>query len=513
MKLRPPDDQELRQLAAASSIELSGSELEQFQSLLPKLFAVIEQLEEIPLPQPPSAVAERQVGSRPPAGDDPLNAIVRRCSVKAGRSGKLAGKRVGLKDNVCVAGIPMTCGSTLLEGYVPNVDATIVTRLLEAGAEIVAMLNMDSFSLGLAGESSAYGPTRNPHNLEHLAGGSSSGPAAALYYDDIDMTIGGDQGGSIRVPASWSGVVGLKPTFGLVPCTGVVGLDPSVDHVGPMARTVADVALLLEVIAGKDPLDPRQGEVPVQSYTLRLQADIRGIRIGALREGFGWTTAEADVEPAVRRAIEMLRGLGADVREVSVPGHREAGSIVWALVGQGMAALFRGSGLGYHWKGFYNEHLAVALAARRLRLSEGISPLFKLLLIGGHLSHHSHGLVYAKAQNRRRVLAAGYDRVFQDVDVLAMPTAIMKATRWEPHASFADLVTRAAELLGNTAPFNLTGHPSLSVPCGTSNGLPIGLMLTGRHFEEPTLLRVAHAFEAMFRASGMAGSNWPGAAD
>src|SRR6476646_8440761 len=174
----------------------------------------------------------------------------------------------------------MTCASLVLKDYVPDIDATIITRMLDAGGEITAVLNMDNFAFSGGGDTSAYGPTRNPHNPDHLAGGSSGGSGAALYYDDIDLSIGGDQGGSIRIPASWCGVVGLKPTHSLVPYTGIAGIDPNIDHAGPMARSVADCALLLEVLAGKDPHDPRQDAVPVQRYTEVLGKDIAGLRIG-----------------------------------------------------------------------------------------------------------------------------------------------------------------------------------------------------------------------------------------
>ncbi len=187
---------------------------------------------------------------------------MRRCVLRGATGGRLSGKRIGLKNNICVAVIPMTCASLILEDYTPDSDAIIVTRMLDEGAEIAAILDLDNFTFSGAGDTSAFGPTLNPHNTGYLAGGSSGGSAAALYYDDIDITIGGDQGGSIRIPASFCGVAGHKPTHGLVPYnTGIVGIDNTFDHAGPMARTVYDVALMLEVIAGKDPLGPRRREV------------------------------------------------------------------------------------------------------------------------------------------------------------------------------------------------------------------------------------------------------------
>jgi amidase len=310
------------------------------------------------------------------------------------------------------------------------------------------------------------------------------------------MTIGGDQGGSIRIPASWCGVVGLKPTHSLVPYTGIVGIDPTFDHAGPMARTVADVALLLEVIAGKDPMDPRQYEVPVQPYTQTLGKDIRGLRLGVVREGFGTPVSEADVDAKVREAITALQELGAPAQDVSIPAHREAGGITWALITEGMAALVYGNGVGHHWKGLYNVSFANALGKSLQAQAQDLPPQVKfVVMMGTYLNRAYHGRLYAKAQNQRRALRAAYDQVLEQVDVLVMPTTPNKAHKHDPKRGLQEFIQHGWNMLGNTAPFDMTGHPSLSVPCGLSHGLPVGLMLTGRHFDDATLLRVAHAFE------------------
>lgn len=493
--LRLPTDDELRQAAAVHGFRLSADEIEGFRSLLGPLFGALEQLEEAPEASPP-ALETRDGGARPAPGEDPFNAIVRRCSVKGRTSGKLSGKRLGLKDNISVAGVPMTCGSRVLEGYTPDRDATVVRRLLNEGAEIVAILNMDDFAFSAGGQTSCYGPTLNPHDPDRVAGGSSGGSAAALYYEDIDLTIGGDQGGSIRVPSSWCGVVGLKPTHGLVPYTGIVGIDQVVDHAGPMGRSAADVALLLEVIAGKDPLDPRQREVPVEPYTRILGKGLRGLRIGLLKEGFGHEGAEPDVEAAVRVAVNVLRDGGASVEEVSNPSHLKAGGIAWALFTEGMSALLRGNGLGHHWQGFYDVHLGAELGTRRRERGQGFPPTLKLALLAGEYLHeHHHGRYYGTAQNLRGALRESYDRLFEHVDVLAMPTTPMKAHRRDPEPVPWVIVPKGWNMLGNTVPFNVTGHPALSVPCKKSAGLPVGLMLVGRCFEDGTLLRAADAFE------------------
>ena len=496
MALRMPTPDDLERLARENHFELSEDELTSFQEVIPDLFGSYERLERMPLPREPIKYRDRDPGVRPPKQEDPFNAIVRRCTLKGAASGKLAGKRFGLKNNICVAGMPMTCASLLLEGYVPENDATIVTRLLDAGAEVVATLNLDNFAFSGAGDTSAFGPVLNPHNTDHLAGGSSGGSAAGLYYDDIDITIGGDQGGSIRIPASWCGVVGLKPTHGLVPYTGIVGIDNTFDHAGPMSRTVADAALTLEVIAGKDPMDPRQGDVPVQAYTEILGQSIDGLRIGVLSEGFGLPESDPAVDEAVRRALAVLGELGVQTTEVSVPDHIDAGGIVWGLVAEGATALLRSNGMGHHWEGLYNTGLVETLGRARKAQANDLPPTVKLvLLMGSYVAERYHGRLYAKAQNLRRVLRAGYDQAFQEVDVLAMPTTPMTAHRYEPDIDIAGLLTHGWDMFNNTAPFDMTGHPAISIPCGKVNGLPVGLMLVGRQFDDATLFRVAHAFE------------------
>lgn len=497
MPLRRASDEDLLRLAELNLFELTPDELSAFQSFFPAMFEALDQLVVSPSGVPPLAHTDRDPGSRPPPEENPLNAIVRRCSVKGASSGKLKGKRIGLKDNTPVAGVPMTCGSLVLEGYIPDMDATVVTRLLDEGAEIVAMLNMDNFAFSGGGMTSDYGPTLNPHNPGYVAGGSSGGSGAGLYYDEIDMTLGGDQGGSIRIPSSFCGVVGLKPTHGLVPYTGIIGIDPCIDHTGPMTRSVADCALLLEVLAGKDGLDPRQGEdVKVEAYTEALGKDIKGLRIGVLREGFGTAVSEPDVDAAVRDAIDVLSGLGAKVSEISVPMHNQIGGILWAIIAEGMHSVVDNNGVGYLLEGLQNTSLAAVLGKARYAQADDFPPTLKLtLLLGAYLKEHYHGQLYAKAKNLRADVRKEYDRAFQDVDVIAMPTTPMKAQTCEPDLPMIEIVGRGWAMLGNTSPFNVTGHPSLNVPCAKSNGLPVGLMLTGRRFEDATLFQVAHAYE------------------
>jgi amidase len=496
MALRIPSREELSHLAQTMGFTLSAAETDAYAALMPGVFGLLNQLQQLPEPHPPRAFPEREPGHRPKPEDDPLNAIVRRCSIAGSSSGLLAGKRVGLKDNISVAGIPMTCGSTVLQGLTSDTDATIVTRLLEAGAEIVAILNMDNFAFSGEGNTSAYGPTLNPHSLNHLAGGSSGGSAAALYYDDIDVTIGGDQAGSIRIPASWCGVVGLKPTHSLVPYTGIVGIDQTFDHVGPMGRCVADVAQVLDVMAGKDPLDPRQYDVPVQAYAAALGPDLDGVRIGVLREGFGAPGSEPDVDAAVRATLDQLAAHGASVTEVSVPAHITARALHRGLVTEGMAALLQHNGMGYHWRGAYNANLAIAFGKGLQTMADDLPPNVKLLtMVGTYLRQHYHSRIYAKAQNLRPSFRAQYDEVLSQVDVLAMPTTPMKAHLHEADLDLRQFVARGGNITSNTVAFDVTGHPAISLPCALSEGLPVGLMLVGRHFDDASVLAIAHAVE------------------
>jgi amidase len=490
MAFEAPTAEEVKRIARDHHLDLTADELAALQGMMRGQMALIEQIDALATPTQDSVTRyrDRKVGERPSPKDDPLNAIVTRCSVKGAASGPLKGKRVGVKDSVSVAGIPASGGSSVLKGHVAGDDATIVARMLDAGAEIVATLNMDDFALSGDGRTSHYGPSRNPHNPEYCTGGSSCGSGAALYYDDIDLTIGTDQGGSIRIPASWSGVVGHKPTYGLVPYTGVMSIDPTLDHVGPMARSVSDVALLLEVLAGKDPLDPRQREVKTAPYREALGKSIGGIKLGVLREGFMQVGAQEDVNAAVNRAIAQLGKLGARATEISIPEHRNASDLLYAIVPEGMAMLARTNLQGTHHTGAYMPGLATYFGQHYPERANDLALTVKFMVVFGNLMRERyHGNVYAKAQAYRPVLTAKYDTALREYDALVMPSTPMKAHRLDERAPYS--------MITNTAPFDITGHPAISVPCAKSNGLPVGLMIIGRHFDDSTPLKIAYAYE------------------
>lgn len=496
MALPRPSEDDIHRLATVNHFSLSSEEAREYLRLFEHFLPAFDELEALKDTTPKTPLDGRSAYGKPSPEEDPLNAIIEACTVPPTGDGPLSGMTVGLKDTIAVAGVPMRCGSQLVE-FVPERDATVVARLLSAGATISAMVNMDSFAFSGAGDTAYCGPTLNPHDPERLAGGSSGGSAAVLAYDDFNITLGGDQAGSIRIPASWCGVVGMKPSHGLVPYTGIVGIDQSFDHVGPLARTVRDVARMLDVLAGQDPDDPRQlAGVPTQRYEVALDRNLRGVRIGILEEGFGLPGAEAEVDDAVREALERLSEMGAELKTVGLPLHRQLGGIVWSLSAEAIAAGFLCNIQGYGWRGLYSPTMASAFGAALRARGDLLPPHGKYeSMLGTLLREHHHGRFYARAQNLRPGVIAAYDALLDEVDVIAMPSTPMRAHRYETDLGIAERVISGWNMVGNTAPFCMTGHPSVSVPCAIPDGRPVGLMLTGRRFDDASILAVAAAVE------------------
>jgi amidase len=333
-----------------------------------------------------------------------------------------------------------------------------------------------------------------------LAGGSSSGSASALFYPGVDITFGTDQGGSVRVPASWCGVLGLKPTHGLIPYTGILGIDHTFDHVGPLARSVADISLALEAVAGRDASDPRQPERPPERYSAAVanaSDSLDGFRVGVLVEGMQ-SAAEADppTASAAREAVERLASLGAEVVEVSVPDHLTNVGLAYASMTEGLAATLNSFGNGYHWKGRYSTDLALQLGEGLRERGDDLPATVKVaVVVGNYLRREYFGSLYAKAQNQRPCLRAAYDRVLTEVDFLVMPTSPRRAHELATDGSLSERLLRCWNMLGNTTPFDMTGHPSLSMPIGEADGLPVGLMVSGRMFDEAHILSFAQTCE------------------
>src|SRR5215472_5603474 len=501
MPAKPPIAQ-LREIALTYGMHLSDADIESFAGLMEASLESCQRLDQLTEPQLPVHYA-RSGGYRPKASENPLNAWYQKCSIKGASGGILTGKRIAVKDNVCVAGVPMMNGSSVLEGYVPEFDATIVTRILDAGGEIVGKAVCESLCFSGSSFTADTGPVHNPHHPSYSAGGSSSGSAALVVAGECDMAIGGDQGGSISIPSAWCGAYGLKPTYGLVPYTGVSPVEQTLDHTGPIATTTADVALLLEVIAGEDGLDPRQQGIKPDRYTSALRNDTEGIRVGIVREGFGWPDlSERDVDEQVETAARRFSEIGSKVNTLSVPMHRDGKHIWNAIKVEGSAMLMvRGNSMGTNWKGHYSVSLLDAYAHGRVAMADHFFETLKfVVLLGEYMQDRYHGRYYAKAQNLARTLARAYDDALQAVDLLVMPTTPMKAPMLPPaNATLKEKVARASGMNGglnaNSCPFNVTGHPVMTVPCGLSEGLPIGMMLVGRRGEDATVLRAAHAFE------------------
>ena len=500
MSVRKPSIEDLRKAATAFHLTLSPEDLTSFWGLTDGVIASYRRLDELAEPRP-LVKYPRTTGHRPGGEENKLNAWYWKCSIKGAPTGKLAGRKFAIKDNVCVAGILMMNGTAVLEGYIPDIDATVVTRILDAGGEIAGKAVCESLCFSGGSHTSDPMPVHNPHKRGYSAGGSSSGSGALVAAGEVDMAIGGDQGGSIRIPACWCGIVGHKPTYGLVPYTGVFPIELTLDHTGPMARTVADVAVFLEAIAGPDGLDPRQRDVRTDNYTEAIKGSVNGLRLAIVREGFGWEGAsEKDVDQMVQDAVHKFERVGAKVTTISLPMHRD-GIHVWnAIAVEGATMLMvRGNSMGTNWKGHYTTGLLDVYARGWQSRANDLSETTKLVvMLGQYMQDNYHGRYYAKAQNLARSLRAAYDEALQQADLLVMPTLPMKATPIPSRtASREEYVARALEMIPNTCPFDVTGHPALTVPCGTSNGLPVGMMLVGRHWEDGTVLRAGHAFEQM----------------
>ena len=494
--VKRPTVAQLQKIVASLHMSMSEREVAEYRDVMEGTFQAYDRLTQLPDNLPPVRYP-RTPGFKPSAAQNPLNAWAVMAEVRGAAHGPLAGKRVVLKDNVCLAGVPMMNGSSTLEGYVPNVDATIVTRILDAGGTIVGKAHCEHFCLSGGSHTNSAGPVHNPYRYGYSAGGSSSGSGALVGAGEVEMAIGGDQGGSIRMPASWCGAYGMKGTHGLVPYTGVMPIEATIDHVGPITSNVADNALLLEVLAGPDGLDPRQYNVRVDRYSAALGRGVAGLRIGVLLEGFNHDNSEPDVDAKVRAAADRLRALGAFVEDVSVPMHKDGPAIWTAIAVEGLQAqMMNGNGMGFNWKGLYTTSLLDAHANWRARANELSSSLKLCMIAGTYFIEDYRGHFYAKAQNLSRVLAAAYDDALSRYDLLLTPTQPMKAPPIPPSsAPLALWVGRALEMVNNTCPFDVTGHPAMSIPCGMSNGLPIGLQLIGKHYAESTIYRAAHAFE------------------
>jgi len=409
----------------------------------------------------------------------------------AGVDGALLGVPLALKDIICLAGVPTTCGSRILESFVPPYDATVVARLRHAGAVFLGKTNLDEFAMGSSTENSAFFTTRNPWDLSRVPGGSSGGSAACLSADEALGALGSDTGGSVRQPASFCGVVGMKPTYGLVSRYGLVAFASSLDQIGPFGKDVTDCALLLSAISGHDPRDSTSVDAPVPDYTKALRPEIKGLRVGVPREHLT-AGVQPEVETAVRRAVRVLETLGADVDETSLP-HTEYALPAYYLIApaEASANLARYDGVKYGYS--VQDAPDVWEAYRRTRGGGFGAEVKRRIMLGTYaLSAGYYDAYYLKAQKVRTLIKQDFDQAFQEFDVLVGPTAPCAAFKIGERVDdplqmyLADVFTLSQPMAGICA---------LSLPCGFAGRVPVGLQITGPSFGEETVLRVAYAYE------------------
>ncbi|MCC6314670.1 MAG: Asp-tRNA(Asn)/Glu-tRNA(Gln) amidotransferase subunit GatA [Thermomicrobiales bacterium] len=410
--------------------------------------------------------------------------------IAAGEQSAMTGIPIALKDVLCTADAPTTAGSRMLEGFRSPYDATVVARLRAQGAVFLGKANTDEFAMGSSNENSAYRRVRNPWHPGRVPGGSSGGPAAAVAASLATLGLGSDTGGSIRQPASFCGVVGIKPTYGRVSRYGLIAFASSLDQIGPFARSVEDAAMLLSAIAGPDPNDSTSVPLGVPDYHAALGADLRGVRVGVARE-YTVEGMEIGVTHAVKRAISRLAELGAELVDISLP-HTEYALATYYIIApaEASANLARFDGVRY---GMVREADTLRGTYERTR-GEGFGPEVKRrIMLGAYaLSAGYYDAYYVKAQKVRTLIKQDFDAAWEKVDVIAAPTT--------PTVAFA-LGARTADPYQMyltdifTIPANMAGIPGASVPCGFSEGLPVGLQILGKAFDEATVLRVAHAYE------------------
>ena len=419
--------------------------------------------------------------------------VTRDEAIKATRKlngGPLAGVPIAIKDNISTKGMETTCGSRILSGYVPPYDAHVIERLKAAGAIIVGKANMDEFAMGTSTETSYYGPTLNPWDPECVPGGSSGGSAATVAAGEVPLALGSDTGGSVRCPASYCGVVGLKPTYGVISRYGLISYANSLEQIGPIASNVEDMTLLFNVIAGHDPRDSTSlpGE---KDYTKALVNDVKGLKIGVPKEYFGEGTDPA-VERSVWEAVHTLESLGASWKEVEMPHTKYALAAYYVIaMSEASSNLARFDGMRYglrlekdhDWHTTYSEIRAAGFGEEVKR---------RILLGTYALSAGYMDKYYLKALKVRTLVKQDFERALKDNDVLIAPT--MPTPAFKLGEKISDPLTLYLADV-NTVPINLAGVPSISLPCGFSDGLPIGLQIMGRHFDEETIIRTAYTFE------------------
>ena len=498
MSIPVPEISELRAISERWGLGLREDQLEIHRALVEGALGSYEHVDAMYDESKP--VAPTRDSHRPDDADNELGAWYVRCDVAERESGPLAGKTLAIKDNVAVAGVPMMNGSRIVEGYTPSVDATVVRRILDAGGRIVGKAACEDLCFSGASHTSALGPIRNPWDTSKTAGGSSGGSGALVAAGEVDMAIAADQGGSIRMPSAFSGNCGIKPTFGLVPYTGIYPIEWTIDHVGPITRNMSDLATFLTVIAGPDGDDPRQASAPAGiDYTAGIEAGIEGLKVGVVAEGFGWEgLSDPGSDSLVEAASNRLSDLGAEVETFSMPEHRDA-LHVWNVIATdgAMWQMIRGNGYGMNYRGLFDpEQIEHSKRGWEEHSHLASQTLKFVILCGEYMADRTGGGAYARASNVRPRINAAVDRALQHYDVLCYPTLPFPAKAIpSSDAPIDEYVARALEMIPNTAVSNVTGNPDLTIPVAGGTQMPVGMSLVGRQWDEVTLMRVGRAYE------------------
>lgn len=412
--------------------------------------------------------------------------------IQKGNAGPLTGIPLAIKDVICTQGVVTTCGSHILDNFIPPYDATVVEKLKAAGAVFLGKANMDEFAMGSSTENSSFGATHNPWDLERIPGGSSGGSAAAVAADECIASLGSDTGGSIRQPAACCGVVGMKPTYGRVSRYGLVAFSSSLDQIGPFGKDIRDTAMVLSAISGHEPRDSTSMNLPVPDFTRALTGDVRGMVLGIPRELSG-EGLDPEVSSAVQRAVETLKKLGAKTVEVSLP-HSEYALAVYYIIApcEASSNLARFDGVKYGFRAKGIQDLQDMYQETR-RQGFGTEVKRRIMLGTYALSAGYYDAYYLKASRVRTLIRDDFERAFERCDVIVMPTAPTPAFKLGEKVD-DPLQMYLSDIF--TIPCNLAGIPGLSLPCGfTREGLPIGLQILGNHFQEEKILQAAYAFE------------------
>ncbi|MEQ8959421.1 MAG: Asp-tRNA(Asn)/Glu-tRNA(Gln) amidotransferase subunit GatA [Coleofasciculus sp. C2-GNP5-27] len=456
-----------------TSVEITQDALDRIQALEPKIHSFLHITADYALEQ------AGQVDAKIAAGEE---------------IGMLAGIPIGIKDNMCTQGIPTTCASRILENFVPPYESTVTQKLKDAGAVMVGKTNLDEFAMGSSCETSSYQQTANPWDLSRVPGGSSGGSATAVAASECVVAIGSDTGGSIRLPASFCGIVGMKPTYGLVSRYGLVAFASSLDQIGPFGRSVEDAAILLNAIAGYDPNDSTSLKLEIPDYTKSLQPDLKskGIKIGIIKETFG-EGLDPVIAKAVQKATDQLKSLGAEVQEISCPRFRYGLPAYYIIApSEASANLARYDGVKYGFRTPEAENL-VEMYKKTRAAGFGAEVKRRIMLGTYALSAGYYDAYYLKAQKVRTLIKQDFEEAFEKVDVLVCPTA--PTTSFQAGEKTSDPLTMyLSDLM--TIPVNLSGLPGISIPCGFDDqGLPIGMQLIGKVLGEEQVLQVAYAYE------------------